>query len=109
MPDAATDEAELSQRFQARIDDPLRQWKLSVTDLPSRQKWYEYSRARDMMLKATDTKKAPWHILRSDNNSGAHASIRAKRPPNATGLRVESIHGSVLTAHVEPTSGDSGL
>ncbi len=41
---------EQKRRFEARIEDPLRQWKLSPMDLPSRSKWYEYSRARDMML-----------------------------------------------------------
>ena len=46
---------EQKRRFEARIDDPLRQWKLSPMDLPSRSKWFEYSRARDLMLKATDT------------------------------------------------------
>jgi hypothetical protein len=40
-------------------------------DLPSRSKWFEYSRARDLMLKATDTKWAPWHILRSDDKKRA--------------------------------------
>ena len=50
---------EQERRFEARIDDPLRQWKLSPMDLPSRAKWYEYSRARDAMLKATDTRIAP--------------------------------------------------
>lgn len=62
---------EQEKRFRARIEDPIRQWKLSPMDLPSRQKWYEYSRARDMMLKATDTKLAPWHILRSDDKKRA--------------------------------------
>jgi polyphosphate kinase 2 len=62
---------EQAKRFKARIDDPIRQWKLSVMDLPSREKWYEYSRARDMMLEATDTKHAPWYILRSDNKKSA--------------------------------------
>ena len=47
---------EQEKRFKARIDDPMRQWKLSPMDLPSRSKWYEYSRARDAMLKATDTR-----------------------------------------------------
>ena len=47
---------EQKRRFEARMEDPLRQWKLSPMDLPSRSKWFEYSRARDMMLKATDTK-----------------------------------------------------
>ena len=59
------------RRFEARIDDPVRQWKLSPMDLPSRSKWYEYSRARDLMLKATDTKHAPWYVLRSDDKKRA--------------------------------------
>jgi polyphosphate kinase 2 len=62
---------EQKRRFEARMDDPLRQWKLSPMDLPSRAKWFEYSRARDMMLKATDTKWAPWHVLRSDDKKRA--------------------------------------
>jgi polyphosphate kinase len=62
---------EQKRRFEARMDDPLRQWKLSPMDLPSRSKWFEYSRARDMMLAATDTKHAPWYILRSDDKRRA--------------------------------------
>lgn len=62
---------EQKKRFEARIDDPLRQWKLSPMDLPSRSKWYEYSRARDRMLDATDTKHAPWYVLRSDDKKRA--------------------------------------
>jgi polyphosphate kinase 2 len=62
---------EQERRFQARIDDPVRRWKLSPMDLPSREKWYEYSEARDEMLKATDTKFAPWWILRSDDKKRA--------------------------------------
>ena len=62
---------EQAKRFQARLDDPLRQWKLSPVDLPSRSRWYDYSRARDMMLKATDTEFAPWYILRSDDKKRA--------------------------------------
>jgi polyphosphate kinase 2 len=62
---------EQKRRFEARVDDPLRQWKLSPMDLPSRSKWFDYSRARDMMLAATDTKYAPWYILRSDDKKRA--------------------------------------
>ena len=62
---------EQKRRFEARMEDPLRQWKLSPMDLPSRSKWFEYSRARDMMLEATDTKWAPWYILRSDDKKRA--------------------------------------
>ena len=62
---------EQKRRFEARITDPIRQWKLSPMDLPSRTKWFEYSKARDIMLKATDTKWAPWHILHSDDKKRA--------------------------------------
>jgi polyphosphate kinase 2 len=58
---------EQERRFTARIDDPLRQWKLSPMDLESYRRWYDYSRARDMMLEKTDSKHAPWHIVRSDD------------------------------------------
>src|SRR4051812_5401253 len=49
-------EKEQKKRFEARITDPVRQWKLSPMDLPSRSRWFDYSRARDQMLKATDSK-----------------------------------------------------
>ena len=50
---------EQERRFEARIEDPMRQWKLSPMDLESYARWYDYSQARDMMLEATDTKDAP--------------------------------------------------
>ena len=62
---------EQKRRFEARINDPLRQWKLSPTDLCSRSRWYEYSRARDIMFEATNTKYAPWCIVRSDDKRRA--------------------------------------
>jgi polyphosphate kinase 2 len=68
---------EQERRFRARIDDPLRQWKLSAMDLPSRAKWFEYSRARDAMLKATDTRYAPWFIVRSDDKKRARLNTIA--------------------------------
>jgi polyphosphate kinase 2 len=68
---------EQARRFQARIADPLRQWKLSPMDLPSRAKWYQYSEARDAMLKATDTKHAPWYIVRSDDKKRARLNAIA--------------------------------
>lgn len=66
---------EQKRRFEARIDDPLRQWKLSPMDLPSRSHWYAYSRARDKMLDATDTKHAPWFVIRSDDKKRARLNI----------------------------------
>jgi polyphosphate kinase len=64
-------EPEQKRRFEARITDPVRQWKLSPTDLCSRSRWFEYSRARDMMLEATDTKFAPWYVVPSDDKRRA--------------------------------------
>jgi polyphosphate kinase 2 len=58
---------EQEKRFNARIEDPMRQWKLSPMDIESFPRWYAYSRARDAMLKATDTSYAPWVIVRSDD------------------------------------------
>ena len=68
---------EQQRRFEARIKDPLRQWKLSPMDLPSRTRWYDYSRARDRMLEATDTEIAPWYILRSDDKRTARLNAIA--------------------------------
>ena len=62
---------EQKRRFEQRVHDPMRQWKLSPMDLPSRKRWYDYSRARDLMLKKTDTKIAPWFIVRSDDKKAA--------------------------------------
>jgi polyphosphate kinase len=62
---------EQERRFAARIDDPLRQWKLSPMDLESYRRWYDYSRARDLMLQTTDSEHAPWHIVRSDDKRRA--------------------------------------
>lgn len=59
------------RRFKARIDEPLRRWKLSATDLESVRRWYDYSAARDTMMMMTDTDFAPWHILRSDDKRRA--------------------------------------
>jgi polyphosphate kinase 2 len=66
---------EQEQRFKARIDDPLRQWKLSPMDTKSFDRWYDYSRARDMMFSATDTKHAPWRLVRSDDKRRARLNI----------------------------------
>src|SRR4051812_33391300 len=62
-------------RFQARIEDPLRQWKLSPMDTQSFGRWYDYSRARDMMFEATDTKHAPWRLIRSDDKRRARLDV----------------------------------
>ncbi len=58
---------EQEKRFQARIDDPTKRWKLSPMDLASREKWVEYSQAKDEMFKYTDIKQAPWYVVPADN------------------------------------------
>jgi polyphosphate kinase 2 len=62
---------EQQRRFEARMEDPLRQWKLSPMDTESYARWYDYSRARDLMFKATNSKHAPWYIVRSDDKRRA--------------------------------------
>ena len=62
---------EQEDRFQARIDDPVKHWKLSRMDLASREKWVEYSRAKDEMFKYTDTRQCPWFVVPADNKKRA--------------------------------------
>lgn len=68
---------EQDKRFRARIDDPLRQWKLSPMDVESYHRWYAYSRARDVMLKETDSDHAPWFVVRSDDKRRARLNCIA--------------------------------
>jgi polyphosphate kinase 2 len=68
---------EQRRRFEARIEDPIRQWKLSPMDLESYSRWYEYSRARDLMLDMSDTEDSPWHIVRSDDKRRARLNCIA--------------------------------
>jgi polyphosphate kinase 2 len=68
---------EQQRRMEARINDPLRQWKLSPMDVESWPRWYAYSRARDRMFEATDTKHAPWTIVPSDDKKRARLNCIA--------------------------------
>jgi polyphosphate kinase 2 len=62
---------EQEKRFRARIEDPTKRWKLSPMDLASREKWVEYSEAKDEMFKYTDIKQAPWFVVEADNKKQA--------------------------------------
>lgn len=62
---------EQERRFQARIDDPTKRWKLSPMDLTARSRWMEYSRAKDETFKYTDIKQAPWWVVNSDDKKRA--------------------------------------
>jgi polyphosphate kinase 2 len=68
---------EQEHRFQARIHDPMRRWKLSPMDLASRSKWVEYSHAKDEMFKYTDIKQAPWHVVNVDKKKLARLNVMA--------------------------------
>jgi polyphosphate kinase 2 (PPK2 family) len=68
-------EEEQTRRLEARISDPRKLWKLSPMDLKSYSRWYDYSRARDDMFKATDTSWAPWHVVRSDDKRRARLNV----------------------------------
>jgi polyphosphate kinase len=68
-------EEEQMRRLESRIDDGRKVWKLSPMDLKSYSRWYDYSRARDDMFKATDTPWAPWYVLRSDNKKRARLNV----------------------------------
>ena len=62
---------EQERRFQARLDNPTKRWKLSPMDLQSREKWVEYSKAKDEMFRYTDTKQSPWFVVPADNKKRA--------------------------------------
>jgi polyphosphate kinase 2 len=68
---------EQERRFIARLEDPIRQWKLSNMDMPSRERWYKYSRARDLMFEHTDTRAAPWYVVPSDDKRAARLNTIA--------------------------------
>jgi len=68
-------DAEQERRFQSRIDDPTKRWKLSPMDVESRSKWVEYSKAKDAMFGATDIKQAPWYVVNADNKKRARLNV----------------------------------
>jgi polyphosphate kinase len=68
---------EQERRFQARVHDPMRRWKLSPMDLESRARWVAYSRAKDEMFRYTDTKIAPWYVVQADDKRRARLNCIA--------------------------------
>jgi polyphosphate kinase len=70
-------DAEQEKRFQARLDDPTKHWKLSPMDLESRSRWVEYSRAKDEMFSHTDIKQAPWYVVEADDKRSARLNLIA--------------------------------
>ena len=66
---------EQEKRFQARLEDPTKHWKLSPMDLESRSRWVEYSRAKDEMFSHTDIKQAPWYVVEADDKRAARLNL----------------------------------
>jgi polyphosphate kinase 2 (PPK2 family) len=67
----AVSEEEQGKRFQERIDDPMKRWKISPMDMNARKRWYDYSRARDDMFRFTNTRFSPWYVIPADNKKHA--------------------------------------
>ena len=70
-------EAEQLRRFRARLNDPVRQWKLSPMDMESLYRWEDYSRAKDEMMVHTDTPVSPWYVVESDIKKHARLNMMA--------------------------------
>jgi polyphosphate kinase 2 len=68
-------DAEQERRFQARLDDPTKRWKLSPMDLQSRARWVEYSKAKDDMFRHTDNRQAPWYVVNGDDKRRARLNL----------------------------------
>jgi polyphosphate kinase 2 len=68
---------EQERRFQARLDDPLKRWKLSPIDLESRLRWVDYSRAKDTMFEYTDVPESPWYVVEADDKRRARVNCIA--------------------------------
>ena len=81
-------EEEQTRRLKSRIDDGRKIWKLSPMDLKSYSRWYDYSRARDEMFKASDTPWAPWYVVRSNDKKRARLNV------NHPFARPNSLRGS---------------
>src|SRR6267154_1010676 len=67
----SVNDEEQERRFQERIGNPIKRWKLSPMDVESRKRWVDYSRAKDLMFEHTDRKKTPWHVVNADNKKRA--------------------------------------
>jgi len=102
---------EQEQRFQARMDDITRRWKLSPMDLESRKRWVEYSRAKDDMFRYTDTKLSPWYVVEADDKKRARLNcinhLLSKIPyEDLTPQVLELPPRQVDNSYVRPPFGD---
>jgi polyphosphate kinase 2 len=98
---------EQERRFQARVDDPMRRWKLSPMDLESRAKWVEYSRAKDDMFRVCDIKQAPWWVVHADDKKRARLNcishlLSAVPYDDMTPEKIELPPKADITGYVRP-------
>jgi polyphosphate kinase len=82
-------DAEQERRFRSRLEDPMRRWKLSPMDLESLTRWEDYSRAKDEMFAATDTARAPWMVVESEDKRRARLNMIAHLLGSVPWSRVE--------------------
>ena len=73
----SVNDGEQEKRFQERMRNPIKRWKLSPMDVESRRHWVDYSKAKDVMFAHTDTKKAPWHVVNADDKKRARLNCIA--------------------------------
>ncbi len=73
----SVNDEEQERRFQERMRNPIKRWKLSAMDLQSRRHWMDYSKAKDEMFAHTDTRKSPWHVVNADNKKRARLNCIA--------------------------------
>ncbi len=102
---------EQEKRFQSRIDDPTKRWKLSPMDLESRTRWVEYSKAKDEMFNHTDIKQAPWYVVNADIKMHArlnciHHLLSKVYYEDLTPEPIELPLRETLDGYVRPPMGD---
>jgi polyphosphate kinase 2 (PPK2 family) len=73
----SVNDEEQEKRFQDRMRNPIKRWKLSAMDVESRRHWVDYSQAKDLMFAQTDTKVSPWHVVNADNKKKARLNCIA--------------------------------
>ena len=74
---SSVNDAEQEKRFQDRMRNPIKRWKLSPMDIESRRHWVDYSQAKDLLFARTDTKLSPWYVVNSDNKKQARLNCIA--------------------------------
>lgn len=107
-------EEEQERRFQNRLKDPTKQWKLSPMDIESRNRWVEYSQAKDEMLAYTDTKICPWYVVEADEKKRARlnciAHLLSKIPYKEVKRKITKLPGRKKgKGYIRPPMGEQNF